>query len=178
MTQHSLAKREWLELLETECAERGVGVTRDEFDFLLENDVIGKVRATCDQSPPFKMGVTEELEFIEEGNAEEYSQMYLVLVDIHDTVTFDASVDDFYPIRQSILQNNRFITKKKSDGRYLLTIDPQKLPMKKWKNDWSRLFSSDSDDNSEVWDGGTGSPPSNSKVAELQEIASTIEDNQ
>lgn len=172
MTNYRRAKNDWLKLFKEQAEDRGITVDTSDHHFKVEKEVIGKVRATWNQHPPINLGVSDEVKFIETEEIGGFSHLYLVLLDIEDGYQFDPSTDDFYPIRKSILQNDDWVKQKPSDGRYLLKIDPRDNPIKRWRNDWSLLFSPDSGGSSS----GPEAPPANSKVAELQDIAKGLED--
>lgn len=173
MTHNTGAKRDFTNcLIERATGESVPVVGRDFPSFLLENGVAGHVRATARQSNPIKLYVDEEVEFIQGGETGEVENVYLVLLDCHRPHQFSPSQDDFYPIPARILTNKSFVIQKPSDGHYLLTIDLDSYPAKRWRNDWSALFSPDQDRGSNPEDElSEASTDSGSQPTELQQIA-------
>lgn len=169
-TDYPFVKRAWLNLLKKEGEKRGIDVDihYSKQAFIIENSVIGRVRATLEQPTPMNFNVNEERKFLKQGGLENYNHLYTVMLDIHDQRQFDPDIDSFYPLPKRVLQSRRWVKQKPSDGVYLLKINPYKKPIQRWKNDWSKLFNPGSD-------GDSAGPSSNrdppSKVAQLQNIA-------
>lgn len=140
MTNYPGAKQDWMDLLKIQSDDRDVDLKIDEFDFLTRENIIGKVRATCDQDPPINLYVTKEIEFINNTDLSEYSEFYTVVLDIHTPWKFDPKSDDFYPIHKITLENPTFVSEKKSDGEQLLKFSPDDPPFRKWRSNWDLLF--------------------------------------
>lgn len=171
MTEYAGAKYDWLQQLREEANDRSVDVATDKFSFRLDYDAVGKIRATWKQRAPINLCVSDEVEFMNDGGADEYSRLFLVLLDIHHPQQFDLRRDDFYPVPESILKNHCWVNRRPSDGRYLFKADLSELPFSRWKNDWSKLFDPEDDESVEDRDIEPEWSKENSKVAELREIA-------
>lgn len=173
MTHNTGAKRDFTNCLIERAAGEDVPVVGRDFpSFLLQNGVAGHVRATVRQSNPIKLDVDEEVEFIQGGDNGDVKYVYLVLLDCHHPHQFSPTQDDFYPIPARILTNSSFVIQKPSDGHYLLTIDLNGYPAKRWRNDWSALFNPDQDRESNPEDElSEASADSGSQPTELQQIA-------
>lgn len=173
MTHNSGAKREFTNSLTERAADESTPVVGRDFpSFLLENGVAGHVRATVRQSNPIKLNVDEEVDFIRSEDHGEVEYVYLVLLDCQHPHRFSPPSDDFYPIPARILTNKSFVIRKPSDGHYLLTIDLDSYPAKRWRNDWNALFNPDQDREKDAGNEPSGLRAENkSQPTELQQIA-------
>lgn len=177
-TDYPETKRGWLNLLKEQGEKRGIEVDLHigEQAFIIENGVIGRVRATLKQSPPMNFVVDDERKFLKQDGLEKHGQdhMYTVMLDVDNRGQFDPDTDRFYPLPKRILESTEWVKRKPSDGHYLLKVNPYQKPVERWQNDWSKLFNPDSNGKNpgRYSDGGPDPPP---QVAQLQKIAEKIE---
>lgn len=135
------ARKQWLDLAEQEAHKRELEFERDNEQeaFVIPHTRSGRVRASLDQRPRIQLIVDDEMNVIENGSDYLGSRILLVVLLIKDSDRFDPDVDEFIPIRDTLLTGGKHTTER-SDGKTQLNINVNETPFKNRKNKWEWVF--------------------------------------
>lgn len=135
------ARIDWLDLAESVAKERGLEFKRDteQEAFHIPGNRVGVVRASLDQVGTVKTTIREEMKALNGEFGDLEDRIVTILLLINDPNRFDPEVDDFIPIRDSLLTNEKYISHR-SSGDIQLTVPTDKIPFESRKNGWEWAF--------------------------------------